>query len=330
MAQVLVTGGAGFIGSHLVDGLVAEGNNVRVLDNLSTGRRENLAQSLASGSVELVVGSVTDLKTTEEAARGCERIYHLAATVGVRRVLEDPIAGLRNNVLGTDSILCAARRTSPESIILFSSSEVYGRSTSGPLSEDTSTVIGPTTVPRWSYAAGKAVSEYLALGEFRHNGLPVIIVRCFNTCGPRQVGSYGMVIPAFLQQAITGEPITVYGDGTQTRCFSYVGDVIRGVLALSRSESARGEVFNIGTDQEVTIMELAETVRRLCDSDSPVRRVEYEDAYGRGFEDVPRRVPDLTKIRESIGYEPEVDLDGLLAITRDWVREQLSLDVPVC
>jgi UDP-glucose 4-epimerase len=247
----------------------------------------------------------------------------------VRRVLADPIGGLRNNVLGTDSILRAAKKTCPTSLVLFSSSEVYGRSTGGPLSEDAAAVIGPTAVPRWSYAAGKAVSEYLALGEFDRNGLPVTIVRCFNTCGPRQVGSYGMVIPSFLQQALTGEELTVYGDGSQTRCFSYVGDVVRGVLSLSRLDAARGEVFNIGTDQKVTILELAELVRRLCGSHTAIRHVPYETAYGEGFEDVPRRVPRLAKIIDWIGYKPEVDLEGLLEITRDWVRDQLSLQTPV-
>jgi UDP-glucose 4-epimerase len=312
-----------------VDSLLAEGESVRILDDLSTGRRENLSQALQSPRAELRIGSVTDLQTAAEAAKGCDRIFHLASTVGVRRVLADPIGGLRNNVLGTDSILRAAKSASPTSLVLFSSSEVYGRSTGGPLSEDAAAVIGPTAVPRWSYAAGKAVSEYLALGEFRRSRLPVTIVRCFNTCGPRQVGSYGMVIPSFLQQALTGEELTVYGDGNQTRCFSYVGDVVRGVLSLSRLESARGEVFNIGTDREVTILELAETVRRLCGGNSAIRNVPYEAAYGEGFEDVPRRVPCLDKIREWIGYEPQVDLEGLLEITRDWVQEQLAVQAPV-
>ena len=329
MAEVLVTGGAGFIGSHLVDSLLAEGERVRVLDDLSTGRRENLARALQTGRVELRVGSVTDLGAAEDAATGCERIFHLAATVGVRRVLADPIAGLRNNVLGTDSIVRAARKTRPNSLVIFSSSEVYGRSTGAPLTEETVAVIGPTTVPRWSYAAGKTVSEYLALGEYRRSKLPVTIVRCFNTCGPRQVGSYGMVIPSFLQQALTGEDLTVYGDGSQTRCFSFVGDVVRGVLSLSRLATAHGEVFNIGTDQEVTILDLARTIRQICNSDSKVRRVPYREAYGDGFEDVPRRVPSLAKIREWIGYEPEVHLHRLLEITRDWVHERLSLNAPV-
>jgi UDP-glucose 4-epimerase len=329
LAQVLVTGGAGFIGSHLVDALVAEGEKVRVLDDLSTGREENLAGALSSGRVELRIGTVVDHKVAESAAEGCERVFHLAATVGVRRVLADPAAGLRNNILGADSILGAVRRTRPRSLVLFSSSEVYGRTSGGPLAEDAASLIGPTDVPRWSYAAGKAVGEFLALGEHRRQGTPVTIVRCFNTCGPRQIDAYGMVIPSLLRQALTGETMTVYGDGRQTRCFSYVGDVVRGVLALSNCESSRGEVYNIGTDQEITILDLAQSIRRICRSSSPIALVPYEEAYGRGFEDVPRRVPDLRKLRAGIDYSPRVDLERLLEITRDWVLERRTVDAPV-
>lgn len=329
MARVLVTGGAGFIGSHLVDALVDAGETVRVLDDLSTGRRENLDRSLATGRAELLVGSVVDPLLAESAARGCDRIFHLAATVGVRRVLSDPVAGLRNNILGTDSIIRAARRSRPRSLVMFSSSEVYGRTSGGALAEDAATLIGPTVVPRWSYAAGKVVGEYLALGEQRRSGLPVTIVRCFNTCGPRQVGSYGMVIPSLLRQALLGEPLTVYGDGAQTRCFSYVGDVVRGVLSLSGLSSACGETFNIGTDQEIAIIDLARMIRDLCASRSEILLVPYEKAYGDGFEDVPRRVPDLRKIRRWIGYDPEVDLEKLLTVTRDWVQERLAVDATV-
>jgi UDP-glucose 4-epimerase len=329
VSQVLVTGGAGFIGSHLVDALVKEGETVRVLDDLSTGRRENLTEALAGGRAELIVGSVTDEATTEAAARGCDRIFHLAATVGVRRVLADPLAGLRNNIMGADTILKAARKVSPASVVFFSSSEVYGRTTGGPLAEDSASMIGPTAVPRWSYAAGKAVGEYLAIGEHRRHGLPVTVVRCFNTCGPRQIGSYGMVIPNLLRQAIAGEAMTIFGSGMQTRCFSYVGDVVSGVLALSRRASACGEVFNIGTDEEVTILDLAEAIGRVTGSTIPPRRIPYDEAYGPGFEDVPRRVPDLTKIRREIGYVPEVGLDRLLAITRDWIASRLPLDLPL-
>lgn len=329
MAQALVTGGAGFIGSHLVDALVAEGETVRVLDDLSTGRRENLRAALASGRVDLIVGSVTDLPTVQAAARGCQKIFHLAATVGVRRVLADPAGGLRNNVLGTDCLLRAARSARPDAVMLFSSSEVYGRTAGGALAEDSVSMIGPTAVPRWSYAAGKAVGEYLAFGEHRSNGLPVTIVRCFNTCGPRQIDSYGMVVPSLLKQALMGGTLTVYGDGMQTRCFSYVGDVVRGVLDLSRLEATRGQVFNIGSDREITILGLAEMVRRICNSNAGIRLIPYEEAYGQGFEDVLRRVPDLTRIRSMIGYCPEVDLERLLEITRDWLCASLQLTAPV-
>ncbi len=280
MGQVLVTGGAGFIGSHLVDGLIAQGEQVRVLDDLSTGSRDNLSGAFATGHAELIVGSVTDPGMAAAASRGCERIFHLAATVGVRRVLEDPLGGLRNNILGTDAILHAARETSVSSLILFSSSEVYGQTCNGPLSESALTLIGPTEVPRWSYAAGKVVGEYLALGAYRKDGLPVTVVRCFNTCGPRQVGTYGMVVPSFLKQAMMGQSITVYGEGTQTRCFSFVGDVVRGVIALSRCDAAHGQVYNIGADDEVTIGQLAERVRLVCERRSPVAHIPYAHAYG--------------------------------------------------
>ncbi len=329
MAQVLVTGGAGFIGSHLVDALVAEGQTVRVLDDLSTGRMENLAGAMASGCVDLRVGTVVDPRAVESAAEGCERIFHLAATVGVRRVLADPAGGLRNNILGVDSVLRAARSTQPRSLVLFSSSEIYGRTSGGPLAEDAASLIGPTNVPRWSYAAGKAVGEYLALGEYRRHGMPVTIVRCFNTCGPRQIDAYGMVIPSLLRQALAGVPITVYGDGRQSRCFSYVGDVVRGVLALSKCDGARGEVYNIGTDHEVTILDLARSIKRICGSPSPITLIPYEEAYGSGFEDVPRRIPDLRKLRDRIDYSPRVDLERLLEITREWIVESRSVDAPV-
>lgn len=324
MARVLVTGGAGFIGSHLVDALIAEGETVRVLDDLSTGSIENLDDATASGRLEFVRGSVTDVRLTKDVVDGCDRIFHLAATVGVRRVLADPLAGLRNNILGTDSILRVARKGPHSSVILFSSSEVYGRTTGGPLAEDEVSVIGPTAVPRWSYAASKAVSEYLALGEHQRHGMPVIIVRCFNTCGPRQLGSFGMVIPSLLAQAVQGESLTVYGDGTQTRCFSYVGDVVRGVLALSMSDVAHGRVFNIGSDEEVSILGLADRIRAACGNDKPLRLIPYDQAYGPGFEDVIRRVPDLSRIRATIGYRPETSLDRLLAITRDWFVSKIA------
>ncbi len=324
MARVLVTGGAGFIGSHLVDALINEGETVRVLDDLSTGSLDNLEAATASGRLEFVRGSVTDMRVTEEAIAGCERIFHLAATVGVRRVLADPLGGLRNNILGTDVVLRAARRASPAAVLLFSSSEVYGRTTGGPLSEDDVSIIGPTAVPRWSYAASKAVGEYLALGEHQRNGMPVTIVRCFNTCGPRQTAAFGMVIPSLMGQAMSGEPLTVYGCGTQTRCFSFVGDVVRGVLALSKIEAARGRVFNIGSDEEISILGLARKIGAVCGGNRTVELVSYENAYGPGFEDVVRRVPDLSRIRALIGYRPETSLDRLLVITRDWLASRIA------
>ncbi|MDM7915154.1 MAG: NAD-dependent epimerase/dehydratase family protein [Candidatus Eisenbacteria bacterium] len=328
MAQVLVTGGAGFIGSHLVDALLSQGETVRILDDLSTGSRRNVEAALATGRAELIVDTVADPATAEAAARGCERIFHLAATVGVRRVLSDPIGGLANNVAGTSSILAAARRTKPGSLVLFSSSEVYGPTTEGPLHEDDPPRIGSPRVARWSYAAGKALGERLARRAYLDHGVPVTIIRCFNTCGPRQVGNEGMVIPTFLDQAAKGEPITVYGDGTQSRCFSFVGDVVRGVLTLSRTPAARGEVYNIGNDREVSILELAEAIREITGSRSPIRFVPYDEAYGPGFEEVPRRIPDLGKIQSTIGYAPRVGLEDLLRLTWRWLRETPGAPLP--
>lgn len=325
--RILVTGGAGFIGSHLAEQLLQRGHEVWALDNLSTGSLANLKTFERNPRFHFVEGSVTDPDTVSDLAGRCSRIFHLAAAVGVRYVLEDPLRSLITNIRGTEVVLEAANVTRSK-VILFSSSEVYGKGDRIPFAEDDDRVLGPTHKLRWSYACGKAVDECLAQAYSQRHQLPVVIVRCFNTCGPRQSAAYGMVIPNMIVRALRDEPVQVYGDGLQTRCFSAVDDVVRGVMMLADSDEAVGEVFNIGADEEVTVLELANRIRRLCDSGSPVQFVPYEEVYGDSFEDMRRRVPDLSKIHRVVGYRPEVSLDQLLKLTIRHVRERESLPHP--
>lgn len=319
--KTLVTGGAGFIGSHLADALVRAGHDVTILDDLSTGRLDNI-RHLDGEKVRFVEGSVLDEALVHQVTAGVDRVFHLAAAVGVHRVVERPLESLLNNISGAEIVLRAAHGAAVDRIVVFSSSEVYGKSGDVPLKEGDDSVLGASVVSRWGYAASKAVDEFLALAYHEEKNLPVVIVRCFNTCGPRQVGDYGMVIPRLIRQALDREPLTVFGDGRQSRCFSYVGDVVRGVQLLAECEGAAGQVFNIGTDQEVTILELAERIVSITGSDSPIECRAYDDVYGRPFEDVRRRVPDLSKINEFVGYRPEVDLNALLRVTVQHVQGQ--------
>ncbi|MBK8229982.1 MAG: NAD-dependent epimerase/dehydratase family protein [Candidatus Eisenbacteria bacterium] len=341
---VLVTGGAGFIGSHLVEALVARGHEVRVLDDLSTGRRENLASVLASGRVELIVAQVQDQERLRAAIEGCRTIYHLAASVGVGAVTQHPLECLKNNADGFQSLFHAIEAVGSQGgrsasggpaaggsgafdrVVVFSSSEVYGKSTAPALREDDDLHLGPTHVPRWSYAAAKAFGEFLALTTHREQGLPVTIIRCFNTVGPRQLPTYGMVLPRFVAQARRGEPLTVYGDGAQTRCFSFVEDVVNGVLDLAAHPGADGQVFNIGSDEETSVLSLAERVIALTGSSSDIRFIPYSDVYGGDVADIQRRVPDLSRIRGLIGYAPRTRLDGILRAT---LETQIAADLPV-
>ena len=319
--RILVTGGAGFIGSHLAEALLARGDEVWALDDLSTGRLENLRTFADHPRFHFHEGSVLDLATVRHLVAMCDRVFHVAAAVGVKFVLEYPLRSLRTNIFGTEAVLeaCARRRCRA---ILFSSSEVYGKGIKIPFSEDDDRLMGPTYKLRWSYAYSKAVDECLAQAYWDQQQLPVTIVRCFNTCGPRQTGAYGMVIPSMVLRALRGEPILVHGDGQQSRCFSAVSDVVRGTLLLADSDAAVGEIFNIGSDEEVTIAELAERVRSICGSTSPIEHVPYDQIYGRSFEDMRRRVPDLAKIRRFVGYRPTVKLDELIAsVVRDTCRE---------
>jgi UDP-glucose 4-epimerase len=320
--RVLVTGGAGFIGSHLVDSLLAQGCEVWALDDLSTGRRDNLNEASANPAFHFVEGSVLDSTLVSKLVADVDEVYHLAAAVGVKFVLDNPLRSLLTNIRGCEEVLAAADRHGRKKVILFSSSEVYGKGASIPFHEDDDRLLGPTSVLRWSYAASKAVDEFLALGYHHERQLPVIVVRCFNTCGPRQSPHYGMVIPRFVERALRHEPILVYGDGLQSRCFSSVHDVVRGVLMLAREPRAIGEVFNIGTQEEVTVADLARRVKALTGSMSAIEMVEYEAVYGSRFEDMQRRVPSLDKIRALVGYEPEVTLDQLLHDTVEHVRQE--------
>ncbi len=315
----LVTGGAGFIGSHLVEALLGRGDEVWALDDLSTGRIENLAVAAANPRFHFVRGSVMDPEAVGSLVANVDRVFHLAAAVGVRNIMEQPLRSLMTNLKGTEVVLeAAARKNTP--VTLFSSSEVYGKGARVPFHEDDDLVLGSTGVLRWSYACGKAADEFMALAYAHDKGLPVVVVRCFNTCGPRQSDAYGMVIPTFIGRALRGQTIPVHGDGSQTRCFSAVADVVRGVLLLSDSPAATGQVFNIGNDEEISVLGLAQRVLQMADSRSRIVHVPYREVYGPHFEDMPRRVPSLAKIRAAVGYEPQVSLEQLLEMTLASVR----------
>ena len=325
--RVLVTGGAGFIGSHLCEALLHNGNEVWALDDLSTGRLENIRTFERNDRFRFLEGTVLDPAVVQGLVAQSDRVYHLAAAVGVKYVLENPLRSLITNIRGTEVVLeaCAQHK---RRVVIFSSSEVYGKGVTVPFAEDDDRVMGPTHKLRWSYACGKAVDECVAQAYWQQQQLPVTIVRCFNTCGPRQTGSYGMVIPSMVLRALRNEPILVYGDGEQSRCFSAVGDVVRGTLLLAECEAALGEIFNIGTDEEVSVRQLAERIKVRCNSSSPIECVPYEQIYGRSFEDMRRRVPDLRKIRRFIGYRPAITLDALLdSVIRD-TCEQMERPVP--
>jgi len=308
----LVTGGAGFIGSHLSERLLAGGHRVLVLDDLSTGRFENIAHLEGRPGFELRVASVTEPAIVERCVTEVDAVFHLASAVGVKLVVDQPVRTIETIVNGTDTVLrsCARYR---RPVLLTSTSEVYGKSEKIPFAEGDDCVIGPTTTRRWAYACAKALDEFLAMAHWNESKLPVVIARLFNTVGPRQTGRYGMVVPRFVAQGLAGEPITVFGDGTQSRCFAHVADVVAALVALMEEPKARGAVFNLGNAEEVTILQLAGRVRALTGSRSPIRLVPYTEAFAAGFEDMARRVPDLSKARELIGYRPTRDLDQILA-----------------
>jgi len=311
MPNYLVTGGAGFIGSYLAEELIRRGNIVRVIDDLSTGNLENIQHLTQNEKFSFVRGSVLDRSLIEGLVEESDVIYHLAAAVGVRYVMKHPLKAFQTNVHGTEMVLELASKQK-QKVMVASSSEVYSKDVDIPYKENENHLMGATTALRRSYAYTQELAEFMALSYFKEREVPVVIVRFFNTCGPRQTGQYGMVIPRFVRDALLGKPIVVYRDGAQARCFTYVGDVVRAVNALMETDEAIGEVFNVGSTQEVQIRELAQKVIELTGSSSRIEYMSYEDAYGEGFEDVKRRVPDISKIRNLTGWQPEVDLDELL------------------
>jgi UDP-glucose 4-epimerase len=321
--RILITGGAGFIGSHLAERLLEERHGVLVLDDLSTGRFENIAHLEGHPGFELRVASVTDPVIVEHCVTECQRVYHLASAVGVKLVVDQPVKTIETIVNGTDTVLRSCARY-PRPILITSTSEVYGKGTRVPFSEGDDCVMGPTTTRRWAYACAKALDEFLALAHWHESRLPVVIARLFNTVGPRQTGRYGMVIPRFVSQALAGEPITVYGDGSQRRCFAHVTDVVDALVRLLDEPKAFGQVFNVGNAEEITILQLAERVRGLIGGTSPIRVVPYSEAYPAGFEDMARRVPDLSKIHRLIGYEPKRRLELVLADVLEDQRRDLT------
>lgn len=314
--KYLITGGAGFIGSHLADHLLADGHRVSALDNLSTGRLGNVRHLLADGHFDLTIGNVLDYHTLEGLVAAADRVVHLAAAVGVKLIMEQPVETIVTNVQGTENVLKLANYYDKR-VLVASTSEVYGKSMERngsieQLREADDWTLGPTTKRRWAYACSKAMDEFLSLAYHDEKNLPVVVARFFNTVGPRQTGRYGMVIPTFVQQALAGEPIRVFGDGEQTRCFTYVGDTVRAVAALIDASEATGEVFNIGSHEEISINELAERVRALTGSHSDIVHIPYDEVYGPGFEDMRRRTPDISKLRTVIGYAPTHGIDDIL------------------
>jgi UDP-glucose 4-epimerase len=318
---ILITGGAGFIGSHLAERCLKQGWAVRVLDDLSTGATENLAHLKDCPALEFAHGSVLDRRLLDELIESCDLVFHLAAAVGVRLILDSPVRTIATNIHGTEAVLSAA---APRRIPVFiaSTSEVYGKSTALPFREDADLVLGATTKARWSYAASKALDEFLGMAYWNHSGVPVTIVRLFNTVGPRQTGRYGMVLPTFVKQALKGDPITVFGSGEQTRCFGYVGDVIEMLVRLAQTPAVAGEVINIGNDREITVNDLARLVKRLSGSSSPIVHIPYRSAYGEGFEDMNRRVPCLDKLRLLTGCRPETPIEIIVRAVLEHQRLQ--------
>jgi UDP-glucose 4-epimerase len=309
--RILITGGAGFIGSHLAETLIDAGHEVYVLDDLSTGSIDNISHLKGRPAFHYTIDTVFNDSLVAELVDRADAIFHLAAAVGVKLIVQEPVHTIETNVHGTEVILRHAAKKK-KLVFIASTSEVYGKSTAVPFREDADLVMGATTRHRWAYACSKALDEFLALAYWKEKKLPVVICRFFNTVGPRQTGQYGMVVPTFVRQALAGEPITVFGDGTQSRSFTYVGDVVGALLRLMVEPQAVGQVFNLGTSEEVTIRALAERIKEVTGSRSRIDVVPYDQAYEAGFEDMPRRVPDLTKIRRLIGYEPRVGLDEII------------------
>jgi UDP-glucose 4-epimerase len=320
--KVLVTGGAGFIGSHLAERCLHEGWRVAVLDDLSTGSMDNIAHLTSCKNFSYWIDTVFDAPLTQELVDSADFVFHFAAAVGVRLIVESPVRTIETNVHGTEVVLRAAARNR-KPVILASTSEVYGKSTEIPFREDADLVLGPTTKVRWSYACSKALDECLGLAYWNEKKVPVTVVRFFNTVGPRQTDRYGMVLPTFVRQALRGEPLTVFGSGDQQRCFGYVGDAVEALVRIVKSDHVAGEVINIGSDQEISIRDLASQVKQITGSNSEVVTIPYADAYGPGFEDMFRRVPNVEKLERLVGYRPQTPLDQIIELTAEHIRNDL-------
>ena len=318
--RVLITGGAGFVGSHLSEALLERGDEVFILDNLSTGSIENVVHLKSNPRFHYTIDTVSNEPVLAELVDRCDIVVHLAAAVGVKLIVEQPVHTIETNVHGTEVVLKHANKKK-KLVLIASTSEVYGKSADVPFREDADLVLGPTLKHRWAYACSKMIDEFLALAYWKEKKLPVIVVRLFNTVGPRQTGQYGMVIPNFVRQALAGQPITVFGDGTQSRSFTYVGDVVKAMVALIDEPRAIGQVFNIGNGEEISIRDLAQKVKQLTGSDSEIVTVPYEKAYEAGFEDMPRRVPDIGRIHALVGYAPTIGLDETLTRVIEHFRQ---------
>ena len=322
--KVLITGGAGFIGSHLADHLLAQGHQVVAFDNLTTGSLQNVEQSRNNSHFRLAEGSVLDQQCLEPLVAEADMIYHMAAAVGVKLIMEHQVESLESNVQGTENVIRLAHMLGNKKVILASTSEVYGKSPAVPWAEDEDSLLGPTSFGRWSYACAKMLDEFLALAYHKEYGLPVVILRLFNIVGPRQSDRYGMVLPRFVSQALDGQPITVYGDGQQTRCFTYVGDAVDAAIRVSQIAEPEGQVINLGHDKEVTINDLAALVKDTLNSNSPIVHVPYAQAFGAEFEDTARRVPDISKIQRYIDFYPSTELKWVILEVAHHLQNQSS------
>jgi UDP-glucose 4-epimerase len=321
--KALLTGGAGFVGSHLAEALLDQGHSVQVIDDLSTGSMDNIVHLKGRPGFDYVIDSIMNESLTAELVDRADVVFHLAAAVGVKLIVEAPVRTIETNVHGTEVVLTHASKKG-KLVVVFSTSEVYGKNVDVPFHEDADLVMGPTLKHRWAYACSKALDEFLALAYWKERKLPVIVVRLFNTVGPRQTGRYGMVIPTFVRQALMGSPITVYGDGKQRRSFTYVGDVVNGLIGLVGQPRAVGQVFNIGNSEEVSIGELAARIKTMTGSSSEIVLIPYDQAYEAGFEDMPRRVPNLGKIRDMVGYAPTIRLEEILRRVIEHMRADLE------
>lgn len=322
--KAFITGGAGFIGSYLSEYLLDRGHEVFIIDDLSTGNFENIVHLKAKKSFHYTIDSVMNVPLTAELVDRCDIIFHLAAAVGVKLIVESPVRTIETNIKGTEIILELANKKKKR-VMIASTSEVYGKANKIPFSEEDDMVLGPTFKGRWSYACSKAIDEFLALAYWREKKLPVVVVRLFNTAGPRQTGQYGMVLPTFVKQALLGHPITVFGNGKQSRCFAHVSDVVDALYKLSQKDDAIGKVFNIGSDEEITIRKLAEKVKTITGSQSEIKLIPYDKAYEEGFEDMPRRIPDISKIQKTIGYKPTKNLEQIIRSVVEYEKNSTRL-----